>query len=295
MRHPAPLPAHLLGTSFATRDAGLGDRRLRAPDLAHPFRGVASAGLLDDIRAVSAAYAVRMREGQVLSHVTALRLHDAPVPWRRRDEIHVSVAFPWTPPRAIGVTGHALQRLDPELVDGLVVSSPAAAWCESAALLRVDELIAAGDSLVTGERRGGRRDPSRVGVAELRRALLDRRRVPGADRARRALPWIREGVDSAAETALRLLLVRSGLAEPVTDHPVAGFHADLAYLAARIAIEYEGDVHRVDRIRWMRDVRRRERMEDAGWRVIRVVADDLRAPAALVARLRRLLAARDPG
>lgn len=294
MRRPAPLPPHLVGTSFATRDAGIGDRRLRAADIAHPFRGVASTAALDSVRSRCAAYAQRMLDGQVFSHVTALQLHGAPVPVGWRDAIHVSVAFPRTPPRTAGAIGHSLRRIDPAAVHGVPVSSPAAAWCEAAALLPVDALIAAGDALVTGERREGIRRRALVAVLDLRRALAERPRIPGAERARRALPWIRSGVDSPAETELRLLLIRAGLPEPSTDHPVLGLHADLAYPTARVAIEYEGDVHRVDRARWMRDIRRRERMEDAGWRVVRVVADDLRIPQPLIGRLRILLRTRSP-
>lgn len=93
--------------------------------------------------------------------------------------------------------------------------------------------------------------------------------------------------------------MRFRLPEPATDCPieVAGgriLHSDLGYPDARIALEYEGDEHRTNRRRWMRDIRRRELMEDAGWRVIRVVQADLDDPAALIARIRRLLAARTP-
>jgi hypothetical protein len=42
----------------------------------------------------------------------------------------------------------------------------------------------------------------------------------------------------------------------------------------------------------MRDIRRRELFEDAGFRHIRVVAADLVDPAPLINRLRRLLAVR---
>lgn len=70
-------------------------------------------------------------------------------------------------------------------------------------------------------------------------------------------------------------------------------HADLAWLDVRVALEYEGDVHRVDRAVWMRDLQRRELLEDAGWRVVRVTAADVFAhPAAFAARMRALRAAR---
>jgi very-short-patch-repair endonuclease len=92
--------------------------------------------------------------------------------------------------------------------------------------------------------------------------------------------------------------VRGRLPEPLVDHaiPVAGglvLHADLAYADARIVLDYEGDVHRVDRATWLRDLQRRELFEDAGWRVIRVTSADLFGdPDALIARLRTLRRAR---
>jgi very-short-patch-repair endonuclease len=69
---------------------------------------------------------------------------------------------------------------------------------------------------------------------------------------------------------------------------------DLAYPNERIAIEYEGEVHATDLQTFRDDIERRERFEDAGWRVIRVTADHLRKPAVLLARITRALAERRP-
>jgi hypothetical protein len=51
------------------------------------------------------------------------------------------------------------------------------------------------------------------------------------------------------------------------------------------------DHHRTDRATWRVDLARRERFEDAGWRVVLVGDDDLRGRAAstLVSRIRRHL------
>ncbi len=302
MRNPSPLPPGLSGRAIRTRDApgwGVSERRTRAGDIAHPYHGVVGV----DLRLISVlercrAYEPRLLGGQLFSHVTALALWGAPIPHGRAESLHLAVRFPRTPPRAVGAVGHSLQRLDPALRFGLPVSAAAAAWCESAAVLDRTELVAAGDALVTGPRRAngrGRGTPV-AEIAELRRALAARRGSPGAARALWALERIRTGVDSFAETRLRLMLARHRLPEPTTDCPieVAGgliLHSDLGYPAARIALEYEGDEHRTDRQRWMSDIRRRELMEDVGWRVIRVVQADLDDPRALISRLRRLLAA----
>ena len=301
MRRPSPLPVALLGRSIRTAHAsdwGVTERRTRARDIQHPYHGVLGADLrLTTVLEQCRAYEPRLLDGQVFSHCTALALWGAPIPRGRADALHVSVRFPRTPPRTAGIVGHSLQRWESGARFGLPVSPVLASWCESAALLDRIELVAAGDALVTGARVPGGRAIPLARIVDLRRALAARSGSPGAGRALWALDRIRTGVDSFAESQLRLILVRHRLPEPVTDCPVAvagglTLHADLGYPDARIAIEYEGDAHRTDRKRWMRDIRRRELMEDAGWRVIRVVQADLDDPRELVARIRRLLVAR---
>ena len=67
---------------------------------------------------------------------------------------------------------------------------------------------------------------------------------------------------------------------------------DLLYRAQRVVIEYEGDYHRTDKAKWRSDVLRYERMQDAGYRVIRITADDLKDRAAeTVQRVRMALSA----
>ncbi|MGN6324939.1 hypothetical protein [Pseudolysinimonas sp.] len=298
MSRRRPLPTALLGGPFTTAEAldlGVDEHRLRASDVAHPYHGVGTVGPTGgDIRARCRVYAPRLLPGQIFSHTTALQLHGAAVPTRTSHRLHLSVAFPRTPPRTVGAVGHSLRHPDPVMRSGLPVSAPAAAWCEAAAALSREELVAAGDALVTGPRRNGRRERAATDIAALASALDRRRGARGIERARWALGRIRAGVDSPRETELRLLLLRHRLPEPEVDVPVAVsgrvLHADLGYPDRRLLIEYEGDVHRVDRQRWMRDIRRRELMEDAGHRVIRVVAADLRDPAPLLARVRRHLA-----
>jgi very-short-patch-repair endonuclease len=66
---------------------------------------------------------------------------------------------------------------------------------------------------------------------------------------------------------------------------------DLSYPEQRVAVEYDGDVHRTDRTVWRRDVVRRQELESLGWRVITCTADDvLRHPDRPVSWVRRALA-----
>ena len=119
-------------------------------------------------------------------------------------------------------------------------------------------------------------------------------------RARAALEHVRRGSESPGETRLRLALAAAGLPEPALNFHIVDrrglfvARADLVYPVERIALEYEGDIHRLDRSVWRKDIARRERVEDLGWRVVRVTADDLTDPGALTSRLRRLLRTRLP-
>ena len=169
------------------------------------------------------------------------------------------------------------------MVNGRPVVEPALTFLQlaepSTGLSGVD-LVAAGDALVRHW----------CGVDELRAAarMCSRR----GRRARAALAYVRCDVDSAPETRLRLLLVMAGLPEPLVGQVVrdsaGGWIArpDLSYPDQRIAIEYEGEHHRVDPRQWARDIGRQENMEALGWIVLRITAQDLYVrPGVTVARV----------
>ena len=100
--------------------------------------------------------------------------------------------------------------------------------------------------------------------------------------------------ESPQETRLRLLLVDAGL-QPVTQLVVdlgGGVVArlDLALPEARLALEYDGRaVHGRDEA-FLADRRRQNALVAAGWTVLRVTAEDLRRPQALLAQVRAVLA-----
>lgn len=299
------MPPSLHGAALRTSDAlarGATPSRLRRDDVEHPFTGVVGVALdLTTVRARCAAFLPLLLDGQAFSHSTALALHGAPLPgWSDAAPLHVSVLFPRTPPRVRGVHGHSLRRLRIAVLDGLPVAAPEFAWCQSATQLSREDLVAAGDALVTGRRVRGVRGPGATTLARLTAVADELRGTPGSARIAWALSRVRVGVDSRSESLLRLRCARWRLPEPVADHEVIvsgglALHPDLAYPDARIALEYEGDIHRVDRATWQQDLRRRELFEDAGWRVVRIAASDLfESPDALAARLRRLLASRTP-
>ena len=108
------------------------------------------------------------------------------------------------------------------------------------------------------------------------------KRYPGARglrRLRAALPLIDGGAASPKETWLRLLLIDAGLPRPTTQVPVLDGYWPVAFLDLgweqfKVAVEYDGDHHRSDRRQYVKDQRRLRKLEQLGWIVIRVIAED---------------------
>ncbi len=133
-------------------------------------------------------------------------------------------------------------------------------------------------------------------VADLRAFALAANRCHGIRRIPNVLAATDPQSGSPMETVLRLTLVAAGLPRPEAqvnvysrDGRLLG-RVDLAYRAAKVALEYEGDGHR-DRGTFRRDIWRYNAMREAGWTVIRVTADDLRDPDTMLRQVRAALGA----
>jgi hypothetical protein len=288
-----PLPPAARGRAFRITELaefGISERRSSARDLQRPFRGVRSHGL--DLTALSdrcAAYRARMTPDQFFSHSTAAMLHGIPVPltlWRET-RLHVSVLRPAYPPDTVGVIGHRLRApLVRDTVAGLPVADPVTTWCLLGSIVSIRDLIAAADYLVGPK--------PKATLAQLEVAAAAWHGQNGAAALRIALPAVRLRVRSPRATLLRLLLVDAGLPEPEINYWIYDDHgqflaeSDLVYPEEKVVLEYEGDHHRTDAQQWRKDIARRESLEDAGWRVVRVSADDLDLyPDRLIARIRK--------
>ena len=297
---PAELPPEFRDEPFLVaeaRRAGLTRARLGGRDLARPFRGLRVAGNAPaSVRELCGAYVARMPPTHVFSHLTAASLHGMPLPqWALADRrLHVTVPASNRPPQMRGIVGHQLRglQMDVELLGGLPVTSPIQTWFDLGSLLYRDDLVAAADFLCAG--REPRYTPFELRAAATR--LVGRR---GCRRLREAASIARARVDSAKETEVRLLLVDAGLPEPVVNLELTDAagrfvaRVDLAWSDWRVCIEYEGDGHRTDRAQFRTDITRRERVEDLGWRMIRVTDDDLQnGGRELLRRVRAALAGR---
>jgi very-short-patch-repair endonuclease len=100
------------------------------------------------------------------------------------------------------------------------------------------------------------------------------------------------------ESRTRVVLVTAGFPEPELNQDIFSAtgawlgRVDMLWRRARVVGEYEGDGHRSERRRWRADIERVRRMEAAGFRVIRITADDIattRSREALVALVRHTL------
>jgi hypothetical protein len=289
MRRPAPLPdAITVHVAFAAADArrhGVSKRRLEASDLLTPYRGARlAADAESSVVNLAAAYARRMPPTQFFSHSTAALLNGVPLPLHLEADrrLHVSVFVGSPQPRVRGVIGHQLEpsRTRTLAAGGILMTDAATTWCQLATLMDVDDLVAAGDFLLTGSAALGDRGPV-ASIPMLVEAVARHRGSVGAGRLRVALPLLRPGPLSRRETLLRLRIVRAGLPEPELNFevhdprlgtfvPVVDF-ADPDY---RVAVEYEGDHHRTPE-QFRRDIRRYERLQDIGWLVVRVSAADV--------------------
>jgi hypothetical protein len=302
MPRRVPLPPELLSAPFSVafgRSIGLTRRRLQGRDLSIPFRGVRAAGPPPGTALeLSRSYAERMAPTHVISHHTAALLHGLPLPgWLADDpRIHVTVPAGTRAPQMTGVVGHELRHelLQPDFVDGIPVTSPLQTWIDLGTVLPLVSLVAIADHLCGGDR------PNFV-PDDLRRALLPLSGRRGVKRLREAANLARARVESPKETETRLLLVDAGLPEPVVNYVITDAEGtfiarvDLAWLRHRACVEYEGDGHRTDRAQFRKDITRRERLEDHGWRVIRVTDDDLRhGGEEFLRRVRSTLQAREP-
>lgn len=282
------MPPQLPHGSFLVADAealGLTRRQLSREGIVTPSRGIrlpldSTGSVADNIRAYS-----RLDPSCVLTHSTSARICGVCLPaWLEQDwRIHIARPADGCKPRRRNVVGHQLSFKPGEVVsiDGVRLTSPARTWLDLAPMLDLNDLVAAGDSIVVshGDDFPVPRKPLAT-VADLRHMVGHHPGMRGVKTARLALDLLRVGADSAPESLMRLALVQAGLPEPTLNivlrnglgHPVVW--PDAAYPEYRIALQYDG-VHHSDPDQYRRDIKRQGLTEGLGWREIRVQKSDL--------------------
>lgn len=135
-------------------------------------------------------------------------------------------------------------------------------------------------------------------VADLADAVEMQRGRRGIAAVRALLPLVDPRAESAMESEARLAMHDHGLPAPELQHLIRGRHGecwrvDFAWPDARVAVEYDSVEWRAGRLEMLRDRSRFAGVQDVGWIVVPVVADDVRrAPAQMCERIARHLARR---
>lgn len=207
------------------------------------------------------------RRGGVLSGVTAARLHGSK--W-------VDDALPleliWAngrPPPGINVHKERLRDGEQGWRAGLPVTSVVRTAFDVGRKGRLPDAVARLDAL--GNATG-------VTAAEIARFAALHRGARGVRQLAKALDLFDPGAQSPRETWLRMVVIDAGFPKPDTQIPVVvggrpKYYLDLGWRELKLAVEYEGDHHRTDRMQFARDIERLEELIALGWTIIRVTAD----------------------
>jgi len=242
------------------------------------------------VHAVMAAYKDR---GVVLFGVTALQVMEVALPSRLQDWNACHILVPAEGLRPIRKPVVAHRCIYPPTVWncwGLPVPHPVEQWLQLRGAT-IDELVEVGDGFLR------RKDPL-LTIEEMRTKLVDLSGRPGVKKAAAAMKWVRPDTDSLYETRTRLLLVRAGLPEPTVNLevycPSVGrtFHVDLGYEKEKLAVEYDGAVHVGNRSQMEIDANRRRILQDEGWLIITVTAEQLSKPQDIIRSVQTALVLR---
>ena len=288
MRPSRPLPPELLAPFTVAQGlaAGLTRDRLRGSDLHTPSRQIRMPTGQEPTLVERCRPYAGLLPGVVVSHTSAARIHGMVLPLRVEADptLHLSREPSQAVPRRRQVTGHrlALDGREITTVAGITVTSVERTWLDMASILSVDELVIAGDHLVSEHHRGF--GPPRfaiVPLAELIAYVDSKKRMPFLQRARDALALMRVGVDSPPESWLRLLLHHAGMPEFVPNYPLLDSRGrpqawtDLACEQYRTCLEYDGG-HHLSPEQQHRDHQRDLFTAEAGWHQVKVSKEDMR-------------------
>jgi len=289
MRTATPLDTRRPFTRAAALAAGLTDTVLRGRGFRRLYRNVylSSDVVLRPTIYIEAALLLHPPSA-FASHHSAAQMYRLPVP--DSHEVHVSVFAKADRRRRAGIRHHlSVSTAAVTTYLGNRLSTPVQLFLEMAAHGHLVDLVVLGDAMV---RRG------LVSLTALR-AAAETSAMRGRDLACRAAGYVREGVDSAMESRLRMLLVLAGLPEPHVNHTILRrdgsvmLRLDLSYPGLRIVIEYDGQQHRDDPDQWERDISRSDWFDDEQWKVVKVISRGIyRRPDETIRRVYRALESR---
>src|SRR5690606_6978576 len=215
----SPLPdLHSPSYTYAElRSMGVSRSRLEAKDMRRVSHGmiVSPNAVIESLLDRCVQLRPILRPHHFISRRTASLLHGLPVSPLQR--IEVASRWPHRAPQRDEILGHRIRTAHIRLIEreGVQIASPVDAWCQLAQVCSVQDLVIAGDALLTPQLMigSGRRRTALATIEELREGVTRYRSSPGTAIRKQALKLIRYPVDSPAETLTRLIIVRAGLPE----------------------------------------------------------------------------------
>lgn len=283
--NPPQNPSEIATAAFAVTSAGGGGftaKQIRHKAFSSPTRGVrAPAGYPESLVAKCLALQIALHPDTVFARVTAAQLLGIPLPpWLDLDEAALpEAASPDGARRSHRKAIKPMQWMPDPLgtteVDGVRISHPARVWLDLANLIPPDFLTGAGDYLLRKEL------VTRDELLLIAAWATGRR---GVVAARAIVDLLSARADSCPEGRVRYWFNHYGLPAPkineiITDGAEFLGKGDFVFNehGEKLCIEYDGIVHLPEMAR-RADAKRRKRLEDAGWRVITLTADDLKDP-----------------
>jgi len=235
-------------------------------------------------RKVAAVMALYADHDPVLYGPSALQMLSVALPHTVADwqAVHVLVSNPGWRPNRQDVVAHCTSRpIKPwRQISGIPVLHPVDHWLQTAGA-SVDAMVEIGDGFL-------RRKNPLLSLEDMTARLDQLKGVRRFGLAKQAMRLVRANTDSLYETRTRLMLVHAKLPTPEVNYPVwcqsidFTYHVDMGYPSVKVAVEYDGLGHVQDREQMSIDANRRRDLQDEGWLVITVTADQLRRPSAVV-------------
>lgn len=285
-----------LGEAFtvaAARSAGVSSGRLQAGYLEAPFHGARAARRLDGEERLELLLAT-VPDHAFACGPTAAALHGLPLPGAVELAAlatpTIGVPLPHNRVRRPAMIGRALRVTPSQItaVRGIRCTTLTRTWVDLAPVLDLPRFVAVTDHLIA--RRNG---PLSVAALQAAHEMAGSGR--GARTRAEALALCAGGSESPRESETRVMLVLGGLPIPETNVDIWDgerfvARVDMLYRDRRVVVEYDGEYH-MTHAQWQKDQARRAALRELGFEVVVVMTADLHDPTALVARIRRLLAA----
>jgi hypothetical protein len=205
------------------------------------------------------------REG-VIAGLTASALHGA-----KWVDAQLPIELVWSNARRPrGLRTYDMRLASDEFADlgGMRTTTPARTAFDIGRRGRLDDAVARLDALGNA---------TRLAADDVVAVALRHRGARGMRQLEEALKLYDPGAASPKETWLRLLLIRAGYPRPQTQIPVVTadgrrkYYLDMGWEELMLAVEYDGEQHRVDPVQYPYDILRSEDLDELGWTRMRVV------------------------